>query len=121
MVTNIYTGSGTADELIKVCHSRFDHIFIDVWFPEHVHSKQRGFGQLPASYKEQIAIADTLIGRSFCTMSEIIILSFLKKVDQDDLEVELYCDGIRIDIKDGEIHNWPGGFFRERAELLFYE
>ena len=116
MVTRIYTGSGTADELIA---TRPD---AGILFPELAFSKHGGFGHVPTSYKEQIAIADTLIGRSFATMSEIIILAFLKKVDQDGLEVELYCDGLPIAIdKDGEIEGWPGGFFRERAELLFYE
>ena len=38
-------------------------------------------------------------------------------------EVELYCDGkrIRIDATGELIDKWPGGFFCERAALLFDE
>jgi hypothetical protein len=58
-------------------------------------------------------------------MNEYIILWFLRKIGTGRMmleDVELYCDGKRIhlDVEGELIDRWPGGFFRERGELLFY-
>jgi hypothetical protein len=66
-----------------------------------------------------------LIGKTFITFSEHIILWFLREITEGRMEpheVELYCDGIRMEIdEEGDFRRWPGGFFRERADLLFGE
>jgi len=65
-----------------------------------------------------------LIGKNIIILSEHIILWFLREIREGWLEsedIELYCDGqpIRIDYKGELIDRWPGGFFIERADLLF--
>jgi len=81
---------------------------------------------VPMNHKQQILIVPSLLNKTFITISEIIILAFLKEVGMGYLkpdEVELFCDDKRIRIsEEGElIDQWPGGFFRERSDLLFYD
>ena len=93
-----------------------------VWMPE---VDIRGNRPLPLHPAEQIAKAPSLIGKSIITLSEHIILWFLREICEGRMEpheLELYCDGERMDInEDGDFKGWPGGFFRERAALLFGE
>jgi hypothetical protein len=71
----------------------------------------------------QIEDAHKLVGETFVTLSEYIILWFLHEIRQGAMmpeDVELYCDGIRMEItEEGDFKGWPGGFYRERADLLF--
>jgi hypothetical protein len=85
----------------------------------------RGNRTLPFHPAEQIANAHRLVGQNIVTLSEYIILWFLREIGEGRMQpedVELFCDGsrIRIDVEGELIDKWPGGFFRERAELLFY-
>jgi len=88
-----------------------------LWFPE----LNGGSPLLPA---DQIELCPMLVGRAFVTLSEYIILWFLREIREGRLEpadVELHCDEerIRIDYEGELINSWPGGFYRERAALLF--
>jgi len=93
------------------------------WFPEVGEMYGR---PMPIHPAVQIKNCPRLVGKTFPTLSEHIILWFLREIAEGRMEpddVQLWCDGhlIRID-KDGElIDKWPGGFFRERAALLFGE
>ncbi len=94
-----------------------------VWFPEIKY--KRGMATMPVHPADLIELCPELVGKMVVTLSEHIILWFLREIGEGHMEpheVELYCGGhrIRIDV-DGElIDKWPGGFFRERADLLFY-
>jgi hypothetical protein len=92
------------------------------WFPEVGEMYGR---PVPIHPAVQIKNAYRLVGKTVATLSEYIILWFLREIGTGRMEpedVELYCDGERIRIdKDGElIDKWTGGFYRERADLLFY-
>jgi hypothetical protein len=71
----------------------------------------------------QIEDAHKLVGKTFVTLSEYIILWFLREIREGRMkpdELELRCDGIRMEIdEEGDFKGWPGGFYRERADLLF--
>lgn len=90
------------------------------WFPEVKPFMGRAAPLHPAA---QIEIAPTLVGKTFVTLSEYIILWFLREIREGRMkpdEVELRCDGKRMEIdEDGDFRGWPGGFYRERANLLF--
>ena len=93
-----------------------------VWFPEIAYI---GYNVLPKMPCEIINEAHTLIGKCIFTMNEYIILWFLKEIGQGFMKSEdlkLFCDmePIRIDETGELIDKWPGGFFCERAQLLFY-
>lgn len=94
-----------------------------VWFPE-IKYTHGGAAPMPVHPVEQIKAAYCLIGKTIITLSEHIILWFLREVREGRMalnDVELFCDGQRIRIdSDGKlVDKWPGGFFRERANLLF--
>jgi len=90
---------------------------------------------IPRHPSELIKMLPVLINTTFVTVSDHLILMFLKHVrdgEIDPTELAIYCVDrtdfdnphppgrrIRVDL-DGElIDKWPGGFFRERGELLF--
>jgi len=90
----------------------------EVWWPEIKDGR-------PLSYDDQVELAFTLVGKTIVTISEIIILTFLKEIDTGRMscdDLELFCNGDRIGVgADGELINaWPGGFYDTRATLLFY-
>ncbi len=93
-----------------------------VWFPEIKY--RYGVSPKPVHPADQIELCPQLVGKVIITLSEYVILWFLREIEQGNLvpeDVELYCDGQRIRIDEtGElVDKWPGGFFRERAALLF--
>jgi hypothetical protein len=80
---------------------------------------------IPLTEDEQLGLCSHLKGKTFVTTSEIIILSFLRKIRLGDMrtdELELYCAGRRIAIGvDGSlIDPWDGGFFETGFNLLFH-
>lgn len=103
---------------VSIMHTASDG---SVWFPEIAYG---GYQPLPKTPREIIGEAHTYVGKCIFTMSEYIILWFLQEIREKRMtpeEVQLFCDGQRIRIdSDGElIDEWPGGFFSERAKLLF--
>ena len=92
-----------------------------MWFPEI--RCQQGKSPTPVHPADQIRGAHRLIGKTVVTLSEYIILWFLREIREERMqpdELELYCDGKRMWVDtDGDFRGWPGGFFRERAALLF--
>jgi hypothetical protein len=113
-MTYIYASSN--DEIPVLSYDDY------VWYPE---VGMRGNRPVPVHPRKQLEDAHKLVGRTVMTNSEYIILWFLREIGEGRLDpsgVVLSCDGqlIRID-SDGElIDRWPGGFYRERAALLFY-
>jgi hypothetical protein len=101
---------------------------VDITYPGHSESA-------PRHPSELITMLPELIGRTFVTVSEHLILMFLKEVRDgriDPTELLIYyvdrmdfehnhLPGRRIRVTRGGnlVDDWPGGFFRERAELLF--
>lgn len=94
-----------------------------IQFPE-IKDGKRKHVTTPVHPADQVRMCPELVGKTIVTLSEYIILWFLQEIREGHMEsgeVELYCDGQRIRIDEtGElIDRWPGGFFRERAALLF--
>lgn len=92
-----------------------------VWFPE---ISVVGPYPIPVHPAAQIELVPSLVGKTIITMSEHIILAFLRMIADGDMDLsdfQLYCSGRRIRVDgDGElIDKWDGGFFCERAQLLF--
>jgi len=119
-VTRIFSRSAHANKGYTI--EGLDYATV-VWFPEirYTHGKA---GPQPEHPIDQIAAAHRLIGKTVITLSEYIILWFLQRVREGNMkphELQLHCDGLRIHVdRDGElIGRWPGGFYRERAALLF--
>lgn len=95
----------------------------------------QNFITIPRHPSELLTLLDELTGKTFVTVSEHLILMFLQEVQNehiDPTELELYCVDrtdtlhnhlpgrrIRVDREGDLIDDWPGGFFRERAGLLF--
>jgi len=119
MTTRIFSRSRDATKGYTI--NDLDYVRL-VWFPEIKY--KHGGAPTPVHPADQIAFCPELIGKSVVTLSEYIILWFLQEIREGRMEpheVELYCDGQRIRIDEtGElIDKWPGGFYRERAALLF--
>lgn len=93
-----------------------------VWFPEIAYD---GYNHpLPRPPREIINETPTYVGKCIFTMSEYIVLWFLREIREGRMapeEVQLFCNLEPIEINaNGElIDEWPDGFFCERAELLF--
>ncbi len=93
-----------------------------VWFPE---IDQSICGKpVPVHPAAQIKMLPSLTGRYIVTMSEHIILMFLKKIRNGRMrpnDLMLTCAGrhIRVDDEGDLIDEWDGHFFHERAQLLF--
>ena len=120
-VTRIFSRGQYADKGYTI--DAFDYSNL-VWFPE-IEYKIAGAAPTPLHPVEQIELCPKMVGKTVVTLSEHIILWFLREIGLGNLvpeDVELYCDGHRIRIDEtGElIDRWPGGFFRERGDLLFY-
>ena len=93
----------------------------DVWFPE---LSRVGDLIIPLHEDEQLALLPDLIGESIITVSETIILMFLREVRQGRMfagDLELYCNGRRVGISnDGRLlDHWDGGFFETGFHLRF--
>jgi len=78
----------------------------------------------PLTQQEQVEILPALIGTTIITISETIIIMILREVRQGRLpatDVELYCNGQRVEISpDGQmIDRWAGGFFETVFHLRF--
>lgn len=91
-----------------------------LWFPEIEHSSPIT-ARLP---KHIIELCPHMVGRVIVTVSEYIILWFLREIREGRMkpdEVQLFCnlEQIQIDETGELIDKWPGGFYRERASLLF--
>lgn len=121
MKTAIYScGKGTTSvELIDGITTHRD-----VWFPELVHMPGGAWAAIPLHEDEQLSLLSTLIGKSIVTVSETIILMFLREVRQGRMaasDLELYCNGRRIEIsRAGDILDpWDGGFFETGFNLRF--
>jgi hypothetical protein len=120
MITRIFSRSRDTIDGLTIYAEDYPTL---VWFPE-IRYTHGGAAPTPVHPADQIAAANRLIGKMVVTLSEYIILWFLKEIRCGRMkpeEVELYCNGKRIRIdRDGElIDKWPGGFFRERSTLLF--
>ena len=119
MNTIIYSGgrNTTADDLMVVTPGD-----MDFWFPE---LKVVGNVTVPLNEMEQLFLLPKLIETTFVTMSEIIILMFLREVRKgrmDAKDLELYCDNQQIAVStDGcMIDYWAGGFFETGFNLRFH-
>lgn len=87
--------------------------------------------RLPLGAKQIIARCPHLVGLTVVTMSEYVILWMMrevgcKRMKPEDLRIVfIHGDGrpqqIRVDEIGELIDRWPGGFFDERADLLFYD
>lgn len=94
----------------------------DFWFPEiiWVHGTA-----LPRNQHEQHFLLPKLLGKTIVTLSEIIILAFLREVRKGRMrtdELELYCDSrrIRVATNGDMIDYWDGGFFELGFNLRFH-
>jgi hypothetical protein len=76
---------------------------VDVHFPELDWSA----GGIPLADHDQADVAHQLIGQTFITVSETIIVTILREIHEGRLtaaDVELYRDGARVEISsDGKI------------------
>jgi hypothetical protein len=118
MTTRIFSRSDNGPEYPKDYLSH-----INIWFPE---VKIVCGHPYPVHPKRQIKMCPELVGKAIVTLSEYIILWFLHEIRESDMkpeDLELWCDGqrIRVDAEGELIDRWPGGFYRERADLLFGE
>jgi hypothetical protein len=64
-----------------------------------------------------------MTGSTIVTMSDIVILMFLKEVRDGRMEpgdLELYCNGFKVPVdSEGDVSWWQDGFFVTRSKLLF--
>ena len=117
-ITRIYScGKGTTS--LELVDSFTTHK--DVWFPELT---RLGNLIIPLHPEEQLALLPDLIGKSIITVSETIILMFLREVRHGRIfpgDLQLYCNGRRIGVGDhGEfLDRWDGGFFETGYHLRF--
>jgi len=117
MKTIIYScGQGmTSKELMSISPE------YDLLFPEVAWNVLHG---RPRTQQEQVELLPALIGKTIITVSETIILVILREVRKCRIhatDVELYCNGQRVEISpDGQmIDPWAGGFFETGFHLRF--
>lgn len=94
---------------------------IDVWFPE---TRFAGYyGDVPLTNPEILKLIPELTGKSIVTLSETVILMFLREVRLGrEPGLELWCGGDQMSIsKNGEIIDyWDGpGMFETGFNLRF--
>ncbi len=121
MKTQIYS-CGSDSTSLELVNSITTHR--DVWFPEIVHVPGSVRSTLPLHEGEQLALLSTLTGKSIVTVSETIILMFLREVRQGRMfadDLELYCMGRRIEvgISGDMLDPWDWGFFETGFNLRF--
>jgi hypothetical protein len=95
--------------------------YVDCWFPE-LHKV--GHFDIPRQEVEQLDLLPDLIGKTIVTVSETIILMFLREVRLGRMAAEdlkLYCGNRRIELaEDGSLLDWwDGGFFETGFNLRF--
>lgn len=122
MKTVIYSCGGdmTSEELLLMVENDED-VLVDMWFPEC------GFingMNTPLTEREIIAKLPELKGKTLVTVSEIVIVMFLREIRLGNIqsdELELWCNGYRIEIgaAGAMIDPWDGGFFEEGFDLRF--
>ena len=112
MKTSIYScGKGTTS--LELVDSITTHR--DVWFPEVAYMPGApSWSAIPLHAAEQLALLPDLIGKSIVTVSETIILMFLREVRQRRIlpaDLELYCAGrqIRVSYSGDLLDPWDGG------------
>ena len=117
--TIIYScGKGmTSKELLETTD---ETVNLDLFFPE------LGWGAYvaPLTQQEQVELLPDLLGKTIITVSETIILVILREIRKCRIhatDVELYCNGQRVEISpDGQIIDlWAGGFFETGFHLRF--
>ena len=92
------------------------------WFPELRFLGSKDI--IPLHEAEQLDLLNELTGTTFVTVSETLILMFLREVRLGHMaadDLELYCNGRRIELsKDGDMLDyWDGGFFGTGFNLRF--
>jgi len=109
--TIIYScGRGvTANQLMESTDAK-----VNWHFPEVIWN---GWLPIPLTQEEQVEISLRLIGKTITTVSETIILTILREVrigNLDVTDVELYCDGQRVEISPSGLINdpWADDFSR---------
>lgn len=126
MKTIIYTGY-EAVRVIDHIHSEGMAEQISYWFPEVSFARGISIPVHPADLIENLCETEFLIEQTFCTLSEHVFLWFQKQIRDGVIKpegvqifyVDTPGDAWRIPLdKEGDIEDWPGGFFRERLELL---
>jgi hypothetical protein len=122
MTTRIYSRSQNANKGHKIDVEDCSNL---VWYPE-IKYKHGAAAPKPVHPVDQIEMCPELVGKVVVTLSEYIILWFLREIREGNMgpeDLELYCDGqrIRVDSAGELIDRWPDGFFTERADLLFGE
>ena len=122
MSTIIYScGGDTTSEELSLMVENDEDVIVDEWFPE------LGFlngMDIPLTSREIIAKLPKLIGTTMITVSEIIILMFLREVRLGRIrsdELEIWCNGDQVKItNEGEFYDrWEGGFFEDGFNLRF--
>lgn len=118
MKTRIFSCGGptTAQELLRNTDAE-----VDSWFPELTQS-----GTIfPLNHSQLRSLLPKLIGKTIVTLSEIIILTFLREVRKGRMKptgLELYCDSrqIRIGVNGDMLDYWGGHFFETGYNLRFH-
>jgi hypothetical protein len=105
----------TSKELVSISPE------VEMYFPEIGWDRR---GPIPLTQEEQVALLPDLIGKTIVTVSETIILVILREIRKCRIhaaDVELYCNGQRVEISaDGQlIDPWAGGFFETGFQLRF--
>ncbi len=120
MKTTIHSASTstTAQELIAITMDK--GATVDHWFPE---IELDSPGAKPRCDEEILKLLPELTGSAIITMSDIVILMFLKEVREGRMnpaDLILYCNGTFVAVdSEGEVSWWKGGLFRTRSKLLF--
>lgn len=116
--TTIYSGGKglSADQLLTQTPG-----YVDFVFPE---LRRVNGGILPRTEEEQVWRLPELLGTTIITLSEIIILIFLREIRKGRMrtdQLDLYCDGRKIDVglTGDMIDPWDGGFFETGFNLRF--
>ncbi len=115
--------SMTTAQLVDMWHDgNQDDVFIEEWFPETRFAGNSG--DIPLTNPEILKLLPKLTGKSIVTVSEIVILMFLREVRMGRItDLELWCGDTKMDIsvRDEIIDWWDGmGFFETGFHLRFH-